>query len=53
MAAMAVHPTYRGDQVTACERLGVDMAEAEKHAIALRAVIDPNLYRNRRTNTAG
>jgi hypothetical protein len=40
MAAMDAHPTYRGDQVAACERLGVDMAEAEKYAIALRAVID-------------
>jgi hypothetical protein len=40
MAAMDAHPTYRGDQIAACERLGVDMAEAEKYAIALRAVID-------------
>lgn len=45
MAAMAVHPTYRGDQIAACERLGVDMAEAEKYAIALRIVIDG--YRRR------
>lgn len=45
MAAMDAHPTYQGDQIAACERLGVDMAEAEKYAIALRSVIDG--YRRR------
>lgn len=41
MEAMAGHPTYQLiDHLRACDRHGVDLAEAEKYAVALRDLID-------------
>lgn len=41
MEAMAEHPTYELiDHIRACDRNGVDLAEAEKYAKALREIVD-------------